>query len=111
MNIVVGLTALVIGLLGFWQRERISQLNRGWNSRFGKAGELATELGTAKYFGLGALLVAAAGAGTVIFSLVTGQMGGSNDRSTALMTIIIAAVGFVVLGITFVVMLLKRRSK
>ena len=41
----------------------------------------------------------------------TGQLGGSNDRTTALMVIIIAAVGFVVLGVVFAVMLFKRRSK
>ncbi|WP_314215431.1 hypothetical protein [Pseudarthrobacter equi] len=111
MNILVGVAAIVIGALGFWQRDRISQLNRGWNRRTGKLGEMAAEVGTAKYFGIGAILMILAGAGTIIYSLVTGQTGGSSDRSTALIVIIIAAVGFVVLGTVFAVMLFKRRSK
>jgi drug/metabolite transporter (DMT)-like permease len=111
MNILMGLAAIVIGALGFWQRHRISQLNRGWNKRMGKPGEMAAEVGTANYFGMGAIFMILAGVATVIYSLVTGQMGGSNDRTTALMVIIIAAVGFVVLGVVFAVMLFKRRSK
>ncbi|WP_367765844.1 hypothetical protein [Arthrobacter sp. HS15c] len=111
MNVIMGVAAMVIGALGFWQRDRISQMNRDWNKRFGKPGELAAEVGTAKYFGIGAMFMVLAGAATVIYSLVTGQMGGSSDRSAALMTIIIAAVGFVVLGVVFAVMLFKRRSK
>lgn len=111
MNILVGVTAMVIGALGFWQRERISQLNRSWNKRLGEPGEMAAEVGTAKYFGVGAIFMILAGAAIVIYSLVTGQLGGSNDRTTALMVIIIAAVGFIVLGVVFAVMLFKRRSK
>ncbi|MFC9770596.1 MULTISPECIES: hypothetical protein [unclassified Pseudarthrobacter] len=111
MNFLVGIAAVVIGALGFWQRDRIAELNRGWNRRMGKPGEIAAEVGTAKYFGIGAILMILAGVGTIIFSLVTGQMGGSSDRNTALVVIIIAAVGFVVLGTVFAVMLFKRRSK
>ncbi|ABK02400.1 hypothetical protein Arth_1003 [Arthrobacter sp. FB24] len=73
--------------------------------------ELATEVGTAKCFGIGAIFMVLAGAATVISSLVTGHTGGSGDRSTALTIMIIAAVGFVVLGIVFAVTLYKRRSK
>ena len=72
MNILVGVTAMVIGALGFWQRERISQLNRGWNKRLGEPGEMAAEVGTAKYFGVGAIFMILAGAAIVIYSLVTG---------------------------------------
>jgi hypothetical protein len=111
MNILMGVTAMVIGALGFWQRDRIAQLNRGWNQRLGKPGEMAAEVGTAKYFGIGAIFMILAGAATVVYSLVTGQMGGSNDRTSALIVIIIAAIGFVVLGVIFAVMLFKRRSK
>lgn len=111
MNIVVGVAAIVTGLLGFWQRERISRLNQNWNKRFGKPGEMFAEVGTAKYFGIGAIFMVLAGAALVIYSLVTGQTGGSNDESTAVMVIIIAAIGFVVLGIVFAVMLYKRRSR
>ncbi|SEF10958.1 hypothetical protein SAMN04489740_4053 [Arthrobacter alpinus] len=111
MSIIIGVAAMVIGGIGFWQREKISQLNRSQNKRLGKYGDLMTGVGTAKYFGIGALFMILAGAAIVIYSLVTGQMGTSNDPATALMVIIIAAVGFVVLGVVFAVMLFKRRSK
>ena len=111
MNLFIGVTAIVIGVLGFWQRDRISKVNRGWNKRLGKKGEMAAEFGTAKYFGIGAIFMILAGVATVIYSLVTGETGGSNDRTTALLVIVIAAVGFVVLGVVFAVLLFKRRSK
>ena len=111
MSIIIGVAVMVIGGIGFWQREKISQLNRSQNKRLGKHGDLMTGVGTAKYFGIGALFMILAGAAIVIYSLVTGQIGRSNDPATALMVIVIAAVGFVVLGVVFAVMLFKRRSK
>jgi hypothetical protein len=91
-NMVVGVAAILIGLLGFWQRDRITQLNRRWNKRLGKPGELASEVGSAKYFGTGAILMVPAGAATVIYTLITGQSGRATDESQALVIIIIAAV-------------------
>lgn len=56
----------------FWQRERVSQLNRGWNKRLGKPGEFSSAIGTAKHFGIGAVLMTLMGAATVIYSIATG---------------------------------------
>lgn len=77
----------------------------------GKPGELASEVGTGKYFGIGAILMALAGAATIVYSLVAGETGRGNDEAQALLVIIIAAVGFVVLATVFAVMLYRRRSK
>ncbi|GAA1761990.1 hypothetical protein GCM10009712_08380 [Pseudarthrobacter sulfonivorans] len=41
----------------------------------GKPGGLASEVGSAKYFGIGAILMVLAGAAPVIDSLITGQPG------------------------------------
>jgi hypothetical protein len=69
---LVGLIAMVIGVLMFWQRERVSQMNRGWNKRLGKPGEMSSVIGTPKYFGIGAILMAIAGAAIVIYSIAAG---------------------------------------
>lgn len=60
-NSVVGAAAMVIGLLGFWQRDHISQLNRGRNKRLGKAGRVSRRSRDAKYFGIGAMFLVLAG--------------------------------------------------
>ena len=110
-NIVIGVAAILIGLLGFWQRDRITQLNRRWHSRLGKPGELASEVGTAKNFGIGAILMALAGAAIVAYSVVTGETGRSTDEAQASLVIAIAAVGFIIVGIAVAVTLYRRRSK
>lgn len=79
-NIGMGVAAMVTGLLGFFQRNRISQLNRGWKTRFGKPGELVAEVGTAKYFGIGAILMALTGAATVISRSSRGKLAGQMTR-------------------------------
>ncbi|MCU1516788.1 MAG: hypothetical protein JWQ75_1509 [Pseudarthrobacter sp.] len=70
---VIGLIAVVVGLLAFWQRGRLSQVNKALGKRQGKPGELMAEVGTAKYFGIGAIFMALAGAGTVVYSLMAGS--------------------------------------
>jgi uncharacterized iron-regulated membrane protein len=69
---IVGLIAIVIGVLMFWQRERVSQVNRGWNKRLGKPGEFSSAIGTPKYFGIGAVLMTLAGVAIVIYSVIAG---------------------------------------
>lgn len=70
---IVGLIAIVLGILMFWQRERVSALNRGWNKRLGKPGELSSAIGTPRYFAIGAILMTLAGAAIVIYSVVAGR--------------------------------------
>jgi hypothetical protein len=91
---------MVIGVLMFWQRERVSQMNREWNKRLGKPGELSSAIGTPKYFGIGAILMTLGGAAIVIYSMVLPSHGESSDVLwvfivTGILAVILAGVALV----------------
>lgn len=64
---MVGLFAIVIGILAFWQRDRVSHWARARNKRFGKPGEVISDFATPKAYGISGLLMATAGLGIVVF--------------------------------------------
>lgn len=109
-GVVFGAVVVVVSLLAFWQRERLSQMNTGWNKRLGKPGGYASSVGTAKYFGIGAVLMALCGVATIVYSLITGSSPVSNSASGAAFAIIVAAVLFVVLGVVSVLMYVRSRK-
>jgi hypothetical protein len=109
-GVVFGTVVVVISLLAFWQRERLAQMNTGWNKRLGKPGGYASSVGTAKYFGIGAVLMALCGAATIVYSLVTGSSPLSNSTGGAVFVIIVAALLFVILGIVSLLMYVRSRK-
>jgi heme/copper-type cytochrome/quinol oxidase subunit 2 len=70
-----------------------------------------SEVGTAKYFGIGAIFMALAGAAIVVYSLVAGESAQGNSQAMAGMGIIVAVVLFVLLAIIAGVMLYRQSKK
>lgn len=96
-EVMVGLFAIAIGILAFWQRERVSHWARVWNKRFGKPGEIISDFATPKAYGISGLLMATAGLGIVVFSLVTGQSLRRTGEAEALAVIVVAGILMVIL--------------
>lgn len=70
---VIGVIAIVLGLLAFWQKERIATWNKKWNARLDKPGAVAAEVGTPSRFGVSGLLMAGVGVAMILYSLFTGR--------------------------------------
>jgi hypothetical protein len=70
---VIGVIAIVLGLLAFWQKERIAAWNKKQNARLDKPGALATEVGTPSRFGVSGLLMAGVGVAMIAYTLITGR--------------------------------------
>jgi multisubunit Na+/H+ antiporter MnhB subunit len=96
-EVIVGLFAMVIGILAFWQRDRVSHWAGAWNKRFGKPVEVISDFATPKAYGISGLLMATAGLGIVVFSLVTGQSLRRTGESEALAVIVVAGLLLVIL--------------
>lgn len=96
-EVMVGLFAIVIGILMFWQRDRVSQWARAWNKRIGKPGEVISDFATPKAYAISGLLMATAGLSIVVFSLVTGQSLRRTGEADALAVIVVAGVLMVIL--------------
>lgn len=70
---VIGVIAIVLGPLAFWQKERIASWNKKWNAKLDKPGALATEVGTPSRFGVSGLLMAGVGVAMIAYSLFPGR--------------------------------------
>lgn len=69
----IGAIAVILGLLSFWQRERIAVWNKKWNARMDKPGALAGEVGTPSRFGVSGVLMAIVGVAMILYSVFTGN--------------------------------------
>jgi hypothetical protein len=110
-EVMVGLFAMVIGILAFWQRDRVSHWARAWNKRFGKPGEVISDFATPKAYGISGLLMATAGLGIVVFSLVTGQSLRRTGETEALAVIVVAGILMVILLTVGAVLLYRKYRK
>ena len=70
-----------------------------------------SEVGTAKHFGIGAIFMALAGAGTVIYAFVAGEPTQGNVEAQARLLITVVAILFVPMGVIVGVMLYRQSKK
>lgn len=110
-TVAVGVLAIAIGILAFWQRERVSRMAIAWNKRQGKLGEALSEFASPKAYGISGLLMATGGLVIVVYTLVTGDSLQRTGESEALAVIVITAILTVVLLSVGAVMMYRRRRK
>ncbi len=65
--------ALVLGLLGAWQRNRLVKVNTRINERMGALGKATNKLQSARGYLIGGLVMAAGGAIILTYAVVSGR--------------------------------------
>lgn len=69
----IGALALVLGLLGAWQRNRLVKVNTRINERMGGLGKATNKLQSSRGYLIGGLVMAAGGAFILIYAVVSGR--------------------------------------